>query len=85
MPKPKPSTIPPNYYGTSGLEIRVCTRTYRIFYVPDTAEYLWNRTPTLERKAGLSRSAKIKERQERWVKAFREGDGRLPSTTTTSA
>jgi len=43
---PQVSREEPEFITADGLEIKVCVRTYRIFYVSKTEDYLWRiRTP----------------------------------------
>jgi len=82
MPKLLPPKLPSNVEGTSGtLEIRICTRTYRIFYVPDTSEYLWNHTTSSEVKQAQDRFHAQTEKQRAWLKTFWEKNDRSANTS----
>ncbi|KZT41566.1 hypothetical protein SISSUDRAFT_1042638 [Sistotremastrum suecicum HHB10207 ss-3] len=64
--------------GRSGLEIKVCTQTFRLFYVRGSEEYLYMKSgPSPRRRKALS-AAKHRSRTE-WLKRFDEGPaGTLP-------
>jgi len=65
------------FTGMSALEIRICTRTYRIFYVPDTSDalHVLNKTSDVEKAREVS--GRRKEKQQAWIEAYAEGKGVL--------
>ncbi|KAL5498737.1 hypothetical protein ACEPAH_2092 [Sanghuangporus vaninii] len=56
----------------SGLEIKVCVRTYRMFFVSDTQDFLWRAWDTQEAEETAKRSSLRSARSQRWLKRFDE-------------
>lgn len=66
----------PDLTAQGTLEIRVCIRTYRLFYVPGTEDYLHRRYQDVD---GLEkRVRKAKEKRKRWLDRVKAGEDWLP-------
>ena len=65
------------FTGMSALEIRICTRTYRIFYVPDTSDALHVRNKTGDVEKAREAFGLRKEKQRAWLESYAEGKGVL--------
>jgi len=71
-----------DFYARGGLEIKVCVRTYRLFYVSRTEDVLW-RTPSIaETERANARLAAKDEARMRWLENFLE---KFTFTTPTTA
>ncbi|KAH7918661.1 hypothetical protein BV22DRAFT_1076029 [Leucogyrophana mollusca] len=71
IPPSKPPT-PPEVLARGALEIRVCVRTYRLFYVSGTEDFLWRTSPA-EDVPRARLDAKAGERR-RWVEKVEGGE-----------
>lgn len=65
------------FSGMSALEIRICTRTYRIFYVPNTSDALHVSSPATGVDKARERFVVRKGKQQEWLDAFANGSGVL--------
>ncbi|KAI0062716.1 hypothetical protein BV25DRAFT_1803353 [Artomyces pyxidatus] len=72
LPNPTPDT-PPLVVARGGLEIKVCVRTYRLFFVSHTEEILWRkiRPGEQERAEAILQSRNAQRRQ--WLDKFKPG------------
>lgn len=57
------STVEPKVVARSGLEIKVCVRTYRFFYVSNTEDVLWRLSEREEIQANQKLQAKTLARK----------------------
>ncbi|KAF8880058.1 histone deacetylase complex, SIN3 component [Infundibulicybe gibba] len=65
--------VPPEVYTQDGLEIKVCVRTYRLFFVSHTEDFLWKE---LRREELAKASEKLKARnllRTQWLAKSKEG------------
>lgn len=74
---------PPELTAQGSLEIRVCIRTYRLFYVPGTEDYLHRRYQDVEKDHFEKRIGKVKRRQKRWLEKVKAGEDWLPASART--
>ncbi|KIJ63064.1 hypothetical protein HYDPIDRAFT_93065 [Hydnomerulius pinastri MD-312] len=82
---PSVQNTTPDVLARGSLEIRVCVRTYRLFYVPHTEDYL-SRIPSDSEKTTLEqRKQQAKERQESWLKKVESGEWLSVQPSTDSA
>lgn len=75
----------PDVLARGGLEIRVCVRTYRLFYVPHTEDFLLHGLSEDEKVTMGERKDKLRERQQVWAKEVEAGEwlsGRRMDTST---
>ena len=63
----------PDVLARGALELRVCVRTYRLFYVPDTEDFLLHVLSEDEKATMAERRAKLGERQRTWAKEVESG------------
>jgi len=70
------------FSGMSALEIRICTRTYRIFYVPETSDALHVRNKTSDVEKAFEAHGRRKEKQRSWLQEFADGKGVLGEKVT---
>jgi histone deacetylase complex regulatory component SIN3 len=67
--RPPPSA----FIAESGLEMKVCIGSFKLFFVPETADYYLNRkTVADEEKAkarGVERRKANKEKMDKWVES----------------
>ncbi|OCH88405.1 hypothetical protein OBBRIDRAFT_795302 [Obba rivulosa] len=63
------SPTPPPILAEGGLEIKVCVRTYRLFYVANSEDILWRvpRADVAERDALRQRLARADKRRKAWL------------------
>ena len=59
-----------DFDGRSGLEIRVCVRTYRLFFVSDTEDILAQNISADEIAKATARAQKRLEKGRRWLERF---------------
>ncbi|VDB87835.1 unnamed protein product [Peniophora sp. CBMAI 1063] len=57
---------PPSVNAAGALEIRVCVRTYRVFYVPRTGEAMWREGPREGGESGKVAEWREGRMRERW-------------------
>ena len=69
MKKDPPQT---DFYGRSGLEIRVCVRTYRLFFVADTEDILIRHWTQKDVQDVERRSQERITAQRKWLDRFEE-------------
>ncbi|KIJ15185.1 hypothetical protein PAXINDRAFT_134088 [Paxillus involutus ATCC 200175] len=71
---PSVADVAPDVIARGSLEIRVCVRTYRLFYVPCTEDYLSRIPSNAEISTVEQRMHQLKERQEVWGKKAVSGE-----------
>jgi paired amphipathic helix protein Sin3a len=59
-----------DFYARGGLEIKVCVRTYRLFYVSRTEDVLWRTPPAAETERANARDAARDAARMRWLEKF---------------
>ncbi|EMD34640.1 hypothetical protein CERSUDRAFT_116814 [Gelatoporia subvermispora B] len=82
------SSSPPPILAQGGLEIKVCVRTYRLFYVSGSEDILWRvpRTNALELDALHKRIERAGKRRKAWVEKMQKArDGTDAATSTAAA
>lgn len=57
----------PDFYARGGLEIKVCVRTYRLFYVSRTEDVLWRVPSSSESGRASARLAARDAARTRWL------------------
>ncbi|KAF9237770.1 hypothetical protein BU15DRAFT_88601 [Melanogaster broomeanus] len=75
---PSATDATPDVIARGSLEIRVCVRTYRLFYVPHTEDYLSRIPSQADTSAAEQGMQKLKERQEVWMKKVASGEWLSP-------
>ncbi|KAF9226177.1 hypothetical protein BS17DRAFT_776836 [Gyrodon lividus] len=75
--------VAPEAIARGSLEIRVCVRTYRLFYVPHTEDYLYRISSQAEIPIVEQGTQKLRERQEVWVKKVESGEWLPPQASST--
>jgi paired amphipathic helix protein Sin3a len=56
-----------DFYARGGLEIKVCVRTYRLFYVSRTEDVLWRVPSSAESERASARLAERDVGRTRWL------------------
>ncbi|KAI0263083.1 hypothetical protein BC834DRAFT_939102 [Gloeopeniophorella convolvens] len=74
-PAPAPAAPPADFYARGALEIKVCVRTYRLFYVSHTEDVLWRLPTPAERERAAQAGAERDRARGAWLKRFRGGTG----------
>lgn len=64
----------PDVLARGALEIRVCVRTYRLFYVPHTEDFLLHVSSKDEKATMRKRKEKLRGRQRAWAKEVGSGE-----------
>lgn len=64
----------PDVLARGALEIRVCVRTYRLFYVPHTEDFLLHVLSEDEKDMMGERKTKLRERQQVWARQVEAGE-----------
>jgi paired amphipathic helix protein Sin3a len=59
-----------HFYTRGGLEIKVCVRTYRLFYVSRTEDVLWRTPSPPECEGARAGAAKRDAARTRWLERF---------------
>ena len=59
-----------DFYARGGLEIKVCVRTYRLFYVSRTEDVLWRTPSSAENERAKARLAMREATRARWLEKF---------------
>lgn len=59
-----------DFYARGGLEIKVCVRTYRLFYVSRTEDVLWRTPSSAENERAKARFAVREAIRVRWLENF---------------
>jgi len=70
-----------DFYARGGLEIKVCVRTYRLFYVSRTEDVLWRVQPAPERERAAGRVVERDAGRTRWLEKFAARGGASASET----
>lgn len=74
----RPLISPPRIATSGSLQVKICVRTYRLFFVSNTAESLLHLTSRQER-ADLHATLRARENKRRqWLRTFLE-EGRIPA------
>ncbi|KAH9179056.1 hypothetical protein EDB89DRAFT_2217542 [Lactarius sanguifluus] len=68
------------FYARGGLEIKVCVRTYRLFYVSRTEDVLWRVQAAAERERAAARLVARDAGRARWVEKFTTRGGASEAT-----
>ncbi|TFY70749.1 hypothetical protein EVG20_g2247 [Dentipellis fragilis] len=76
LPKSMPAELP-DITARGGLEIKVCVRTYRLFYVSHTEDFLWRRSVAGESAEASARLHAKNAVRKQWLERL-EADQRLP-------
>ncbi len=79
--KAPPGADNQDFYARGGLEIKVCVRTYRLFYVSRTEDVLWRVRPAAERERAAARLAARDTGRTRWLENFTSPRGGSTSET----
>ncbi|KAG6829244.1 hypothetical protein H0H87_012148 [Tephrocybe sp. NHM501043] len=59
--------VPPNAVSQDGLEIKVCVRTYRLFFVSNTEDFMWKISFKEETKEAIKRLASREKLRKKWL------------------
>ncbi|KAN0116479.1 hypothetical protein V8E52_005860 [Russula decolorans] len=59
-----------DFYARGGLEIKVCVRTYRLFYVSRTEDVLWRTASSAENERAKARLAVREATRAQWLEKF---------------
>jgi paired amphipathic helix protein Sin3a len=59
-----------DFYARGGLEIKVCVRTYRLFYVSRTEDVLWRTHSSAESERASTRLDARNAARVRWLEKF---------------
>ena len=68
---------PPDIYARGALEIKVCVRTYRLFFVSKTEDVLWRKVSAGETAQAHARLYARNVHRKQWLERL-EAEGRLP-------
>ena len=74
-----------DFYARGGLEIKVCVRTYRLFYVSRTEDVLWRVQPAAERERAAARLVERDAGRTKWLEKFTTRGGPGGSSETAAA
>jgi paired amphipathic helix protein Sin3a len=69
----------PRVLARGGLEIKVCVRTYRFFYVPNTEEIMWRLSDREEEQKASRRLEAKNSIRKKWMESI--GAALLPSAS----
>ena len=83
--RPSVTATAPNVLARGALEIRVCVRTYRLFYVPHTEDFLLHALSEDEKAMMGERKERLKERQQVWAKEVESGEWSERRMSTSAA
>ncbi|KAF8552138.1 hypothetical protein OG21DRAFT_1511850 [Imleria badia] len=72
--RPAVMATTPDVLARGSLEIRVCARTYRLFYVPHTEDFLLHTLNEDENTKMGERKEKLRERQQAWAREVEAGE-----------
>lgn len=75
----------PDVLARGSLEIRVCVRTYRLFYVPHTEDFLLHVLNEDERAKMEERKERLREKQQAWAREVEAGEWLSERRKNTSA
>ena len=59
----------PDVIARGGLEIKVCVRTYRLFYVSGTEDFLWRTFSKEEAERAAAKLQAKKSIRQKWIEA----------------
>jgi paired amphipathic helix protein Sin3a len=71
-----------DFYARGGLEIKVCVRTYRLFYVSRTEDVLWRIPSVAEQERANARLVARNADRVRWLDKFTFKGGGAPMSET---
>ncbi|KAH9943527.1 hypothetical protein B0H21DRAFT_490302 [Amylocystis lapponica] len=74
LPSADRSADPPTILARGGLEIKVCVRTYRLFYVSRTEDVLFRVPTRAEREAALHKLDARVARRKKWIEKMTAKD-----------
>jgi hypothetical protein len=74
-----------DFYARGGLEIKVCVRTYRLFYVSRTEDVLWRTPSAAESGRASARLATRDAARAGWLDTFANNSGGGGSSNTNSS
>ena len=77
---PSAKQAQPDVASRSNLEIKVCVRTYRFFYVTNTEDFLWKYRSKAEMESSFKRLKKMNELRQEWTKKI-EQEPVVPTVT----
>ena len=80
----KEETALDNVNAHNGLECRICLSTYRLFYVEDTADYLY-RKGSIAKAHKFAAKRNAEQRTSRLTKIVDKISSKLPQQQTTTA
>lgn len=69
----------PKVIARGGLEIKVCVRTYRFFYVSNTEDYMWRLTEQPEVKKAQQKLQARNILRRKWMDDMEAGSSNLKS------
>lgn len=64
------SETPDDVHGEGALGLRICVRTYRLFYVAGTEDVLWRRVPPEQTEDAARRLTAYIDRRKAWLENF---------------
>ncbi|KAH0581672.1 hypothetical protein H2248_011367 [Termitomyces sp. 'cryptogamus'] len=59
--------LPPNCISQDGLEIKICVRTYRLFFVSKTEDFMWKISSKDETKKAVEHLEKREKLRKKWL------------------
>ena len=59
--------LPPNCISQDGLEIKICVRTYRLFFVSNTEDFMWKISSRDETKKAVEHLEKREKLRKKWT------------------
>ena len=66
--------VPPDVSSQDGLEIKVCVRTYRLFYVSYTEDFMWKYRSKEEMEKNSHSLSKRNALRRKWLMAVNNSD-----------
>ena len=63
--------VPPDVSSQDGLEIKVCVRTYRLFYVSHTEDFMWKYRSKEEMEKNFYSLSKRNALRREWLMAVK--------------
>ena len=67
--------VPPDVSSQDGLEIKVCVRTYRLFYVSFTEDFMWKYRNKEEMEKNACLLSKRNALRREWLMAVNNSSG----------
>ncbi|KAG6893701.1 hypothetical protein C0992_008974 [Termitomyces sp. T32_za158] len=59
--------LPPNCISQDGLEIKICVRTYRLFFVSKTEDFMWKISTKEETRKAMEHLRKREKLRKKWL------------------